>query len=780
MDRGGKVFISVLVLFILLVSISSYFVLATETNTKSYDSSTRTVTIRNGANEIATIKLNTPTVYNVIRGKDRLVAEFTIDNYADGYSNAFNDMEFYDIKNNMNQFSRAFVYKYKTIENFEVPDYETVCKERLSFNGTMEKYDCFQNQTGTHTEQRANWNNFNKELALPGGSITLGIFTDVYPNERVEWVPTLYGVEITEWGIWVDSFNNGLMAYYSLDEPTGTFFNNSVFPWKNNESCSAYGSTFCPISVVGKHGNALYFNGTSWLDSQNDAFTLAEFSGGVTFCSWVNSTDNDGEIFNIGGHIYYRVESYYSSVIMGSVAGGDGVQSTSKLDGKNWAFICITHSGTNPSNSEIYFNGTSEGIKSESIALPPGLGLGIGARALDGGTNLTGMIDEVMLWNRSLSATEIADLYDSGTGTFYVPPDNPPTITLNSPENYANFSANPIAFNCTAQDDKMIQNVSLWINGEVNYTLTDEVDNYTELYISRSLPNGIYDWTCSAYDNTTQMTWAVNRTLNVSVDTIPPQTTIPVITPQNPTTNDNLQCYATLTDDLQPNLIAYWKWYKNGVNYLSGTTEGITNGANSLITTLNAGNTTRGENWTCEVKPFDGYHNGTALNSSIAEIVWGITFNVTDSYSGTGLNNVLISCNQTGFSQLGDTINPYGPYGFALGSYTCEFGRLGYFNDTINFTADVDKTISVQMSEKAYLTVEEHTWLEAIYNCLYSGDCSLYNQLLQINQTLNNLSQTINQDYVLTQALNNCIINGDCTLYNTLMNINETLSNVSI
>jgi len=57
MDKKGKVVISVFALFVLLVSISSYFVLATETNTKSYDSSTRTVTIRNGANEIATIKL---------------------------------------------------------------------------------------------------------------------------------------------------------------------------------------------------------------------------------------------------------------------------------------------------------------------------------------------------------------------------------------------------------------------------------------------------------------------------------------------------------------------------------------------------------------------------------------------------------------------------------------------------------------------------------------------------------------------------------------------------
>jgi hypothetical protein len=89
MNRGGKLVISVIVLFILLVSLSSYFVLATETNTKSYDSSTRTVTVKNANTEIAKITLNTPIIYSVIRGKDRLVAEFTIDNYASA-SNIYN------------------------------------------------------------------------------------------------------------------------------------------------------------------------------------------------------------------------------------------------------------------------------------------------------------------------------------------------------------------------------------------------------------------------------------------------------------------------------------------------------------------------------------------------------------------------------------------------------------------------------------------------------------------------------------------------------------------
>src|SRR3989338_36249 len=120
MNKRGKITILVLVLILISIGIFSlYYVFAQTTNTKTYDAETQTIAIKEGSNEIAKIKLNTPLVHKVIRGKDRLVAEFTIENNVIS-SNVFNDMEFYDVKNNMNKFNRPFTYKYKNFYGVEV------------------------------------------------------------------------------------------------------------------------------------------------------------------------------------------------------------------------------------------------------------------------------------------------------------------------------------------------------------------------------------------------------------------------------------------------------------------------------------------------------------------------------------------------------------------------------------------------------------------------------------------------------------------------------------
>jgi len=75
---------------------------------------------------------------------------------------------------------------------------------------------------------------------------------------------------------------------------------------------------------------------------------------------------------------------------------------------------------------------------------------------------------------------------------------------------------------------------------------------------------------------------------------------------------------------------------------------------------------------------------------------------------------------------------------FSPGGYSCTFEQIEpelYYNKTVSFVVDNDTTIDIVMSKQAYLTIEEHTWLEAIYNCLYEGDCLALNLLFNINQT---------------------------------------------
>ncbi len=153
-----------------------------------------------------------------------------------------------------------------------------------------------------------------------------------------------------------------------------------------------------------------------------------------------------------------------------------------------------------------------------------------------------------------------------------------------------------------------------------------------------------------------------------------------------------------------------------------------------------------------------------------------ITFNVTSGEDGSPLDNVNIACNYTSFNQSDDTTNPYGPYEFPVGSWSCEFEAkqpqlpTNYFNETIIFNANGDKTVNVVMDEQAYLTVQEHDWLEKLFNCLYLGtgdDCSSLQFFNQINQsttkTWNQFKRT-DQSIVASEIITNKTVSENSNL----------------
>ncbi len=134
------------------------------------------------------------------------------------------------------------------------------------------------------------------------------------------------------------------------------------------------------------------------------------------------------------------------------------------------------------------------------------------------------------------------------------------------------------------------------------------------------------------------------------------------------------------------------------------------------------------------------YNESAYVTSSVMTFnysQWNITFNVTGSDQGnpTLIGVTISNCTYGLFNQNGDTTNPYGPYQFPNGTWTCIFSKVTYFDKTQSFDADSNKIVNVVMSEIGGITFEEHTWLEAIYNCVILKSCDLYNLLLDINQT---------------------------------------------
>jgi len=108
-----------------------------------------------------------------------------------------------------------------------------------------------------------------------------------------------------------------------------------------------------------------------------------------------------------------------------------------------------------------------------------------------------GTLDEIGVWNRTLSSSELTDLYNGGDGMTYTVAFNP-SITLISPENNSKYNSSPqiVSFNCSSEDDSEVKNVTLFINGIANFTQDGDSSNFTELYREISLLDGNYNWTC--------------------------------------------------------------------------------------------------------------------------------------------------------------------------------------------------------------------------------------------------------------------------------------------
>jgi parallel beta-helix repeat protein len=155
--------------------------------------------------------------------------------------------------------------------------------------------------------------------------------------------------------------------------------------------------------------------------------------------------------------------------------------------------------------------------------------------------------------------------------------------------------------------------------------------------------------------------------------------------------------------------------------------------------------------------------NTTIQNITESKIIhliltkYNITFNVTSGEDGSSLDNVNIVCNYSGFVQ-NDTTNTYGPYEFPTGWWGCTFEKINYYNKTVIFTADIDKTTDVIMSYKYHLTNEEHSWIESIYNCLINKNCDVYdlwNATYQLTDNIWNQFKQTNESVVVLENITN-------------------------
>jgi len=259
----------------------------------------------------------------------------------------------------------------------------------------------------------------------------------------------------------------GLVAAYGFDEGAGTAIRDAS---GQNNNGTASGTTW----TTGKFGSALVFNGTNAQVTIPNAASL-QLTTGMTLEAWVFPTTAPTGWRAI---VDMNVDGYY---IMASTDNGNrpGVGGTWTDGNKNlfgtavlpvntWTHLAATFDS---STTRLYVNGVQVASQAQTAPLQITTAtLQVGGDAYVG-ENFAGLIDEVRIYNRALSAAEVqADMVAPvGAGGGTPPPPPPPndtvapTINLTSPLAGTTVS-NTVSVSANATDDVGVASVQFLLD----------------------------------------------------------------------------------------------------------------------------------------------------------------------------------------------------------------------------------------------------------------------------------------------------------------------------
>jgi lysophospholipase L1-like esterase len=206
---------------------------------------------------------------------------------------------------------------------------------------------------------------------------------------------------------------SGLIAYWKLDETTGFVAADDAIYGYNGTLVNMYYSAWVP----GKTGNALDFDGV------NDYVTITGYkgiSGGAnrTCCAWIKTTYTPGEILTWGNNDTGRkwIIRVNETGALRAEVGNGYIYGTTPVNDGNWHHIAVVlnNDGT-PDISEVllYVDGVLEtisGVANRQIDTASAQDVAIGVYTTAPTRFFHGQIDEVRIYDRALTATEIAQI----------------------------------------------------------------------------------------------------------------------------------------------------------------------------------------------------------------------------------------------------------------------------------------------------------------------------------------------------------------------------------
>ena len=234
------------------------------------------------------------------------------------------------------------------------------------------------------------------------------------------------------------ALTDSLVSYWKLDESSGNAADSVGSNTLTNNNTVTY--------EAGKINNAAHFNGSNQSLSITDASQSGlDITGALTIAGWINL-----DALPTGAYTFWSIASkwqssgnqrsynlayyvdgddsdkrkFFLTIVENGIADDSELFSTQQeLSTGTWYHVAGVITPGSPATGNIYLNGsdvTSGFTDNTAASIHNGTApFGLGALVGNSTNFLDGLIDEIGIWSRALSGSEISELYNGGTGLSY-------------------------------------------------------------------------------------------------------------------------------------------------------------------------------------------------------------------------------------------------------------------------------------------------------------------------------------------------------------------------
>ncbi len=457
-------------------------------------------------------------------GEEEVVMYYNL-NFSRVYVEGLGEVSFTDMRTGK-KVQKDYYFVEWAIKDVVVDDYDFVNVGK-NINGSINwQWEI----VGNHLEEKGSWERrINNDI--PNKNVRLGLKTYVDKDDYIDAKWVIAGKEVSRHAVWNASLEANMISWWPMNLSSG-----DVFDSLGNATGTNNGTT---RGVAGKINNSFSFTA-----SEDDNVVVGDdatfdFEGDVEFSisAWVFPDSLPANSF-IFAHDINGIRQYGAGIQSGKATveingGAPQVTGNTTINTTAWHHIVWVFKSD---DVLIYVNGSFDnraGSRTSINAGTPDFKAIIGARQHTVNNPFDGKIDEVVVWNRTISASEVTNLYNENRGcTFQLcdaPPDDNPVITATAPPNAYNTTDQTIVFNVTASDDINLLNITIYIDDVLNQTNTSVINN-TLTEFSILIPEGDHTWFTRVWDNNSQS--STSNLFNLTVDSSP---TINVFSPTNTT-----------------------------------------------------------------------------------------------------------------------------------------------------------------------------------------------------------------------------------------------------